>query len=488
MKKKLNENSPTEIGGKQDINIAVPARPYVEILSHVANDFGKDSNLYHGLKEIYLHDESFSLEKLINLLYEYGVYHKYSHLLNMNETTIEAPAKDIKTLKSTNAIGATDTVKVVPDNQKQPSSSSVSTTTPIAEDKVDAVIEPQDKETIKYLSNIKDDKTGEISKPFTISGKNYQMVRGVKPSKEVVVAVYCHDDLDEGGNNIIHPMEYFEQNIANKALVEATKNNPWAICTASVGREDKTKYEACVKDVKKQKRVSEELSEDKYNADDYTAGERDFHDKENLAVEKPVTPSVTPSKPKENEGFNSLKLAEFKHFFIDKKTGKLRKFKKNEELAKAVMAQNECYMNLSELKKYMDETLFGSKKSKVVEADDTATTAMPQKPDVKLAIDQMIQRMKPYMDKLNEPLEKLQFIAKLTTMLQLPSAYYPKLLALLKQGTQQTFANPNAEVSDTTSTTTVSTGPTTESRVITKTELMENIEAKTIKTIKVKDI
>ena len=32
------------------------------------------------------------------------------------------------------------------------------------------------------------------------------------------------------------------------------KNNPWAICTASVGREDKEKYEKCVKSVKKQKR------------------------------------------------------------------------------------------------------------------------------------------------------------------------------------------------------------------------------------------
>jgi hypothetical protein len=31
------------------------------------------------------------------------------------------------------------------------------------------------------------------------------------------------------------------------------KDNPWAICTASVGREDKEKYEKCVKSVKKEK-------------------------------------------------------------------------------------------------------------------------------------------------------------------------------------------------------------------------------------------
>jgi hypothetical protein len=32
---------------------------------------------------------------------------------------------------------------------------------------------------------------------------------------------------------------------------EPRKANPWAICTASVGREDKAKYERCVRKVKK---------------------------------------------------------------------------------------------------------------------------------------------------------------------------------------------------------------------------------------------
>ena len=38
----------------------------------------------------------------------------------------------------------------------------------------------------------------------------------------------------------------------SQQLEEAEKSNPWAICTASVGREDKEKYEKCVKSVKKQ--------------------------------------------------------------------------------------------------------------------------------------------------------------------------------------------------------------------------------------------
>tara|TARA_R110002110_G_scaffold346196_1_gene556390 strand:+ start:1157 stop:1810 length:654 start_codon:yes stop_codon:yes gene_type:complete len=36
---------------------------------------------------------------------------------------------------------------------------------------------------------------------------------------------------------------------------EKEKDNPWAICTASVGREDKDKYEKCVKSVKKEKGI-----------------------------------------------------------------------------------------------------------------------------------------------------------------------------------------------------------------------------------------
>jgi hypothetical protein len=55
-----------------------------------------------------------------------------------------------------------------------------------------------------------------------------------------------------------HPGQTHEECIEvtiNKDLYEREdKDNPWAICTASVGREDKEKYEKCVKSVKKQKR------------------------------------------------------------------------------------------------------------------------------------------------------------------------------------------------------------------------------------------
>ena len=52
----------------------------------------------------------------------------------------------------------------------------------------------------------------------------------------------------------------------NKPLFteEETKNNPWAICTASVGRDDKEKFESCVKDVKKENGIDETITEAEY--------------------------------------------------------------------------------------------------------------------------------------------------------------------------------------------------------------------------------
>jgi hypothetical protein len=53
-----------------------------------------------------------------------------------------------------------------------------------------------------------------------------------------------------------HPNQSHEECIEvtiNNSLYEGKKeNNPWAICSDSVGQEDKEKYEKCVKSVKKQ--------------------------------------------------------------------------------------------------------------------------------------------------------------------------------------------------------------------------------------------
>jgi len=77
-------------------------------------------------------------------------------------------------------------------------------------------IEPQDTQTIKYLSKVKDSKSGEVSKPFTIQSKRYQMVRGTL-GDEVVLGVFCFDDKGEDGLNIIHDVNYFDSTIATPA-------------------------------------------------------------------------------------------------------------------------------------------------------------------------------------------------------------------------------------------------------------------------------
>jgi hypothetical protein len=57
-----------------------------------------------------------------------------------------------------------------------------------------------------------------------------------------------------------------------------SKNNPWAICTDSVGREDKEKYEACVRKVKKEKGIKEELKGNQSKIDANKNGKIDGED------------------------------------------------------------------------------------------------------------------------------------------------------------------------------------------------------------------
>jgi len=136
--------------------------------------------------------------------------------IKVNQSTLEKPSATKELAKLVNK---NPNIKIDLDNpaisKSSSSSSSSNTSMAIQMENVDAQITPQDKATIKYLSNVKDSNTNEISKPFTIGEKKYQMVRGMTPEKNIVVGVYCFDDVDDNGENIIHPMDYFEENIAN---------------------------------------------------------------------------------------------------------------------------------------------------------------------------------------------------------------------------------------------------------------------------------
>jgi hypothetical protein len=150
---------------------------------------------------------------------------------------------------------------------------------------------------LEYLSEVKDTESGKISQPFTIGDKKYQMVRAVTPTKEKVMGVYSFNDLNENGGNKIYSVEYFEKNIAKKAIMETGVVEP----------------------------------------------------------EGPEAVTLNPMEEKENPSF-----AGYKHFIVNPKTGKAKKFKSIEELAKAQMGEGEKYMGIREFKKFVDESLFGA--------------------------------------------------------------------------------------------------------------------------------
>lgn len=172
---------------------------------------------------------------------------------------------------------------------------SVTNTSMTTVKEIDNLIEPQDKATIKYLSNVKDPESGQVAQPFNIADKKYQMVRGITPDKNIVLGVYCFDELNEDGSNVIYHVDEFENKVA----------------------------------------------------------------KPMLEMEKLTTESEDKSAQPE-----SLNLGEYKHFIVNEKTGKFKKFKTIPELAATTMLEDERYMGLQEFKKFFETRVFGAPKRK----------------------------------------------------------------------------------------------------------------------------
>jgi hypothetical protein len=166
-------------------------------------------------------------------------------------------------------------------------------------------VEDKVPERLEYVSEVVDSKTGDTSKPFTISGKKYQMVRAMKPDKTIVMGVYSFDEIDEGGNCRIYDAAEFE-NIAKNTINELGTQEP----KPSEGSNEK-------KEIKKE-----------------------------------------PSKS-EKPSFEGCK-----HFIVNEKTGKFKKFKTIPELASTTMLEDERYMGLQEFKKFFENRVFGAPKRK----------------------------------------------------------------------------------------------------------------------------
>jgi len=189
---------------------------------------------------------------------------------------------------------------------------------------VDVVVtnesETTEPKTLEYVSEIVDEGTGEHSKPFTINGKNYQMVRAIGPDKKVTMGVYAFDEQDESGNCKIYEVDEFE-NIAKSAINELGVQEP-------EGREAVT-----LNPIPEEKKTKEPKKE-----------------------------------KKENPSFEG-----FKHFIVNEKLGKVRKFKTIQELAKAQMTEEETYMGIKEFKNFIDSALFGRRKTKEITDEQEVT-------------------------------------------------------------------------------------------------------------------
>jgi hypothetical protein len=234
------------------------------------------------------------------------------------------------------------------------------------------VIEPQDVNTIKYLSNVKDKQTGEISKPFTIADKRYQMVRGENGKKEIVIGVYCFDDLNENGENIIHPIDYFEEKIA-KPMKEASM----------VGQDIQVN-----------------------DGFDYAAAENEYHDKANLM------------------DYLNLKDIDpiYKHFFVDLKSGDVTaKFKTTKEMIKSgiKLGPNEDYMDIKTLKRYRFGDYF---KKDITENEEQGDgTDVPKlKADVKKLVTLIKNKFGIYLSKLDKPVEQAEFLNTMAAEVGVP--------------------------------------------------------------------
>jgi hypothetical protein len=288
---------------------------------------------------------------------------------------------------------------------------------------------------IAYLSNIKDEK-GNISKPFKANGFNYQMVRGITPEKEIVQAVYCLDEVDGAGDNLIHSVDHFEKNILKQQKPEKkefspekkqfpeekktdlsqkktqfpeekkypvdedkTKKNPWAICTASVGREDKDKYEKCVMDVKKEYGIDENEQE----------------------------PQSIPDNKEFLNHLNLKNLAGYKLFFVNKKTGEIKaQFKNILDLITSgtKLGKDEEYMDIPKLKQFRVKDLF---KSDDLTEDDNATDQkidgvdVPKlKSDTEKLVSLIKNKFSAYLAKLDKPVEQATFLGMMAKSIGVP--------------------------------------------------------------------
>ena len=303
---------------------------------------------------------------------------------------------------------------------------STTSSTSMAMGENESVIEIKDQSPIQFLSNVKDSKSGEVSQPFNIGDKKYQMVRGIDSNGEIKMAVYCHNDLNEAGENIIHPTEYFEENIAS----------PMRETMGMVGQNIQVN--------------------DGY---EHAAVEREHNDNEAFM-----------------DHLNLVDISpEFKIFFVNTKTGEITgKFRNSEEMAKSgvSLGQDENFMSPRTLKKFRFGNYFKKNMTEELGPEDAGTDVPKLQNDVKRLTALIKNKFSMYLTKLDKPIEQAQF---LTAMAQEIGVPLNKLNTIIN--TYRDIAKNDTQPA------------VVERKIISKKALEESLfEKKVIKVINIKDI
>ena len=430
----------------------------------------------------------------------------------------------------------------------QPSQSTSNSTSMVSQMEESEAIQPQDQETIKYLSNVKDE-NGQISKPFTIGTKKYQMVRGTNSTNEVVLGVYCHD-VNESGENIIHSVDYFEENIAKKAIQEyedfgdeegpqpgdSEYHNPkqgkrkeysnfndidWQILYDTLvangeylenkqngigGINGNPNYggfnDSDLTDSHEGLLTKGDLEKLEYND---LIGEyghmpyigvetyRDYGSFKAAAQAIWGTDIDTQPQSRRNseepylrgredvQETDSLNLSKFKHYIVNEKSGKFRKYQNISELASAVMGEGEKYMGIKEFKRYFEGKVFGGNKKNMLE-DDTqgGITGIEDDEEMNLKAKKLmmlIQKRIPsnIINTIKTPVAKREVIAAFAEIIGVPRPS----LAVLISGLKDLSKAPQQPTQ----------APVTETKILSKKEIEESVsKGKLARIVKVKDI
>jgi hypothetical protein len=91
----------SEIGGKEDIDPFVLKHmkyiPYLNILSAIAKDWGRDSDYYYSIQNLFskYENDKYLHDKLIAKLKDFDLYNDYQHLLSLNEVSYRSFNKKI---------------------------------------------------------------------------------------------------------------------------------------------------------------------------------------------------------------------------------------------------------------------------------------------------------------------------------------------------------------------------------------------------------